>query len=337
MSLAPPTTTAPDVKANAAVKRDPKVPVVALKNPLIAGVLAYLIPGAGHFYQGRMFKAVLYFVCILSTFGFGVSIGEGRPVYMYYYNRVDDGPKQEIFMEVPADIIVQDDVQANGSRRFSQRLLNYGYLAQVMVGLPALPGYFQTSRYHPENKTEQKASLQKGYEGEFEGGLVGYRENDKEVQYPAKGRVVLKLANADVESIVGTFNGSVTIDGRDEPVVLELGHQVKLGVPVFADPRRGVIAGVTNPELLKLAMAQLQGSTPRAFKDWYGVPIEDATLQVLNQNLGKNWELSMVFTWIAGLLNILAIWDAIEGPAYGRGDEQDEDEQPAGGPEPSVA
>jgi hypothetical protein len=36
------------------------------------------------------------------------------------------------------------------------------------------------------------------------------------------------------------------------------------------------------------------------------------------------FELALVFTWIAGLLNILAVWDALEGPAYGYGDEEPE-------------
>jgi hypothetical protein len=34
----------------------------------------------------------------------------------------------------------------------------------------------------------------------------------------------------------------------------------------------------------------------------------------------------MVYTWIAALLNVLVMWDAFEGPAYGYGDEKPEDE-----------
>ena len=34
-----------------------------------------------------------------------------------------------------------------------------------------------------------------------------------------------------------------------------------------------------------------------------------------------------MFTWIAGLLNLMAIWDAYDGPAYGYGDEEPEDEE----------
>ena len=39
--------------------------------------------------------------------------------------------------------------------------------------------------------------------------------------------------------------------------------------------------------------------------------------------MGKFFELAKIFTWIAGLLNILAVWDAFEGPAYGYGDEEE--------------
>ena len=42
-------------------------PSVELKDPMIAALLAWLIPGMGHFYQGRFAKAILFFVCISET------------------------------------------------------------------------------------------------------------------------------------------------------------------------------------------------------------------------------------------------------------------------------
>ena len=83
---------------------------VALKDPYVAGVLAFVLPGLGHFYQGRIGKAILYFLCIVSTFVMGVCLssnstfGSGRVVYIS--NR-------------PRDV-------------------RYAYLAQVWVGLPAI-------------------------------------------------------------------------------------------------------------------------------------------------------------------------------------------------------
>jgi hypothetical protein len=60
---------------------------VQLKDPWIAGVLAWLIPGLGHFYQGRNAKAALYAICIMGTFVYGLylggskEVGWGRAVY----------------------------------------------------------------------------------------------------------------------------------------------------------------------------------------------------------------------------------------------------------------
>ncbi len=54
---------------------------VPLRDPFVGALLAWLIPGAGHWYQGRRSKGVLFFVCILGTFLYGLYLGEGRVVY----------------------------------------------------------------------------------------------------------------------------------------------------------------------------------------------------------------------------------------------------------------
>src|SRR5690606_16735778 len=46
----------------------PTEPTVDLKNPMLAAGLALLVPGLGHAYQGRNFKAAIFFVCILGLF-----------------------------------------------------------------------------------------------------------------------------------------------------------------------------------------------------------------------------------------------------------------------------
>ena len=58
--------------------------VIDLKDPAVAAFLAWLIPGLGHLYQGRTAKGVLYMVCILSTFFFGLAISEGKAVYAWW-------------------------------------------------------------------------------------------------------------------------------------------------------------------------------------------------------------------------------------------------------------
>ncbi len=90
---------------------------IDLKDPFLAAFLAWLIPGAGHWYQGRRHKAILFFVWILGTFVFGLYLGEGRVVY--------------------------------ASWRDSDRRLPY--LCQVGVGLPAMPALIQAARATPLN------------------------------------------------------------------------------------------------------------------------------------------------------------------------------------------
>ncbi len=90
---------------------------INLKDPRLAAFLAWLIPGVGHIYQGRTGKGILFFVCILGTFVYGMYIGSGRVVYAS-----------------TADVF---------SRPFLDR---WQYICQVGVGLPALPALVQRER-----------------------------------------------------------------------------------------------------------------------------------------------------------------------------------------------
>ena len=55
--------------------------VVELRDPYWAAFLAWLVPGAGHFYQRRFAKGLLFTICILTTFFVGLGLGRGRCVY----------------------------------------------------------------------------------------------------------------------------------------------------------------------------------------------------------------------------------------------------------------
>lgn len=95
---------------------------VDLKDPRVAAFLAWLLPGAGHFYQGRNGKGVLFFVSIVGTFIYGLYIGQGRVVYA-------------------SDV---SPITTHGiSTKFFER---WQYICQVGVGLPALPALVQTAR-----------------------------------------------------------------------------------------------------------------------------------------------------------------------------------------------
>ena len=55
--------------------------VVDLRDPFWAAFLAWLWPGAGHFYQRRFAKGFLFMICVLGTFFYGLGLGRGRVVY----------------------------------------------------------------------------------------------------------------------------------------------------------------------------------------------------------------------------------------------------------------
>jgi hypothetical protein len=85
---------------------------IDLRNPVVAAVLAWLWPGAGHLYQRRYAKGILFMVCVLVTFFFGLTLGGGHVVYASL-NKAD--------------------------RRWQ-------YLCQLGVGAPALPALLQAHR-----------------------------------------------------------------------------------------------------------------------------------------------------------------------------------------------
>lgn len=90
---------------------DPAIDI-DLKDPRLAAFLAWLVPGLGHFYQGRRGKGALFFVCIVGTFVYGMWLGGGRVVYA----------------SVPSP------------------LTRWQYFCQLGVGLPALPAIVQRER-----------------------------------------------------------------------------------------------------------------------------------------------------------------------------------------------
>lgn len=92
--------------------------VVDLKDPRLAAFLSWLVPGLGHIYQGRTGKGILFFVCIVGTFYYGLYIGGGRVVY------------------------------ASTAPVFSMQFLHdrWQYVCQVGAGLPALPALVQRER-----------------------------------------------------------------------------------------------------------------------------------------------------------------------------------------------
>jgi TM2 domain-containing membrane protein YozV len=95
---------------------------IDLKDPRLAAFLAWLLPGLGHLYQGRTGKGILFFVCIVGTFVYGLVLSQGRAVYASTNDLVS-------FQFL--------DSQQGG---------RWQYLCQLGVGLPAMPAIVQRQR-----------------------------------------------------------------------------------------------------------------------------------------------------------------------------------------------
>ena len=283
-------------------------PRINLKNRYLALALAIVIPGLGHFYQGRYFKSALFCLCILGTFFLGVSLGEGRTVYIHYY---------------------QAEKANNDNPRSwrEHRKYNIGYASQALVGIAAWPAYIQSERYDKTDFSENYPGKEIDTKGFFT--II---EDKKSLQAPCEGKLTIEIDK--VTGIINnvSFQGKIKLPESPEFVGIEILNLVpssgyKDQTPIFADPAWRFRYFVKDPpkEHPELNLYDLHLTGPdRALADWYQVPPTDDVLRDLNGRLGKFWELAMVITWIAGLLNVLAIWDAYEGPAYGYGDEKPE-------------
>jgi hypothetical protein len=85
---------------------------IDLRQPGLAAFWAWLWPGAGHLYQRRYAKGILFMVCILSTYFYGLAMAGGHVVYASW-----KGPEKR-----------------------------WQYLCQLGIGLPALPALVQARR-----------------------------------------------------------------------------------------------------------------------------------------------------------------------------------------------
>jgi hypothetical protein len=278
-------------------------PRVNLKDPLIAAFLAFLLPGMGHFYQRRIFKGVLYAVCILGTFFTGLKIGHGQVVYFHWKQ-----PENR----------------------------TYAYLCQFWVGLPALPALAQVRRardaYEPNFVPNALSS-------EFEGTLSNY--GDDGVIGGVKGTLSLRPEKPDnPRRWVGKFIGTLTTaDGskKIEGDVQQPGNgMIEAEVAPWRERRikcQFEESGKGQPK----EIFRLEGFIPRSLWNFYEAPLQDvrsnefagesSDLDRAHKELGGRFELGVVYTMIAGLLNILAIYDAYEGPAYEDEEEDDKDEK----------
>ncbi|MEM8865543.1 MAG: DUF6677 family protein [Planctomycetota bacterium] len=103
-----------------------------LKNRALAALLAWLLPGAGHLYQGRTAKGLLLMICITTTFVFGFYLGNGKVAY--------------------ATPLTMDQIAANGGgnyfrNRLTQAIDRWPFLCQAGIGAVAVPAVIERQRF----------------------------------------------------------------------------------------------------------------------------------------------------------------------------------------------
>lgn len=303
--------------------RDPRI---NLKDPWIAGVLAWLVPGLGHFYQGRVFKGAIYSVCILGLFLSGWAMADWSAVQ-----------------------------PPNPNSPLANKTLLLKYTAQLGVGLPSLYGLVQSKRYYSEANaptTRIEGPVEAQFEGVFLeeqfpqlGGAdirsllhrlqVGNEDSERadwplDRGVPAAGTIKLEPVKTDLggDAVQATFDGTV----NGEPIDLKLDYAT-LEAPIRASDRRRVFA-VARDAKSGQSLGVLVASVPRPFFNFIAAPMSPREENQLNGRIGNFLEIWVVFTWIAGLLNMLAVWDAFDGPAYAYGDEQPEEGSSTPPPDP---
>jgi hypothetical protein len=272
--------------------RDPRI---SFGSRGLAAVLGFLIPGAGHLYQGRRLKAGIFAVCILSTFFAGLVLGEGQPVYSQIVSVASGG---------------RTSAQLHTGPGLRERSL--GYYAQLFVGIPALPALVQSWRYGSAENSP--AAVELPLDAPFEGNVLGNARNGGQHNMRVNGQLQLQAAQG--QGVTGTLTGT---SNNGDAVSLAFTGRSILGKPVFGSPRRQIECEIVSDD--SGLPGQLIGTIDRPFLDWFQAPRDNEELDRMHSLLSQKFDIACVFTWIAGLLNIMAVWDAFDGPAYGYGDE----------------
>jgi hypothetical protein len=179
---------------------------------------------------------VLFFVCILSTFYYGIFLGSSNVVYASF--RKADGQNY-----------LQDDAR-------------YAFLCQVGIGLPALPAMIQARRVGGANP---KAPLWDGLMAPPV--LIGQRVHEDWIE---------RLVQESAQDNIGDF---------------ERGHFERVPGSNYERylPRRPSEAGTDE-----------SGKANQ--------------LSMWHLHYGSMFDVATVFTMIAGLLNVLVVFDAWGGP-----------------------
>ena len=259
-------------------------PRIQLRDPWLALILAFVLPGLGHAYQRRYLKAAIFFVCISGLFCWGMGIAEGKAVYYRPFRGELAGQRKEFI----------------------------GYLAQVGIGLPALPAIYQHKRYHSPanmNSDQSPGPIDAHFEGEIDVDLPSGTEVTT-----VSGRITLEpgLDRFQQQTLVGKFVGK---SSAGDELTFTLGEQTIVGKRVDASPNRSITSRILDEQGYDKGI--ITGSISRPFWNYFEVPLSEVHENDINTRLGTKFELAYVLAMLAGMLNLLVAYDAFEGPAYG--------------------
>ncbi len=259
---------------------------LSLKNPVIAGVLAFLIPGLGHLYQRRFFKAFLFAFCIWGSWWTGMAMSDWKA------------------LQAPA-------------RGHTEFPIVLKFAGQSGIGLPALWSLYQADRFYSPDNLGTKNLIEKPTEFPFTG-FAHLLESSGRAPGEIRGNLFVEPTQGNFgEAMTGRIEG--TLDGQ--PITITLEKDLTFDALVGATRTSTVKASVSDGQ--GNYHGQIEGTVPRSFWNWFGAPLTREEDGHWHRDLGKFQELAMVFVWVAGLMNMLAIWDAVEGPAYGINDENE--------------
>ncbi len=178
---------------------------IPLRKPLLAAFLAWLIPGLGHLYQGRIAKGILYAIFILGLYFVGLVMGEGKIVYWRWVNPLQNPEKFNLY-----------------------------YVGQFFVGLPALPALIQSTLQY------------RGFDPVFWGFMAEPAQNAINGLHPrlAKlveiGTIYTTIAGLlNILAIYDAYEGPAdTLSEPDEPAASEVEAKSKAG-PSLAGLKAG--------------------------------------------------------------------------------------------------
>lgn len=113
----------------------------------LGAFLSYLVPGLGQIYQGRTGKGVLFLVCLLGMFFYGMFLGQWK----------------NVFLPNPAPLSTPTGILATITREGFPKALYYRpqFLGQFWIGVSAWPALIQ---YLGRDLPQQKGGFLGGFQ-----------------------------------------------------------------------------------------------------------------------------------------------------------------------------